>query len=184
MKSLISLLLLLLAGPLYVKAQRVVHIETNQPTARVFADSTFIGVASESPFSIEMTVERITVVQPAPDMWSGAPFVFDLGTETEITLKALFPLSYKLDLDPMFTAHIAKPNADRAWITYAAATTSILAGVLAIHLRTKADNRFDDYLDSGSASLKRKVKRLDLQSGAALGVMQIGVGVIAFRLIF
>jgi len=65
----------------------------------------------------------------------------------------------------------------------AVAALSFTAAVLAIHYRTKADNRFDDYASSGSASLRAKINRLDRQSGIALGTMQLGLGFVAVRLI-
>ena len=79
---------------------------------------------------------------------------------------------FELDLKP------------RKWINYVAATTSLAAGILAIHLRTKADNRFENYNETGDNALKKRIKRLDVQSGISLGVMQVGIGVIAFRIAF
>lgn len=72
----------------------------------------------------------------------------------------------------------------RDWISIAATATAFAAGALAIHYRTKADNRFDDYNESGKPSLRSDIKRLDVQSGVALGVMQAGLGVVAIRLAF
>ena len=75
-------------------------------------------------------------------------------------------------------------RARRDWISIAASTTAFAAGALAIHYRTKADNRFDDFNATGKPGLKSDVKRLDVQSGIALGVMQVGIGVVAIRLAF
>ena len=61
---------------------------------------------------------------------------------------------------------------------------ALAASALAIHFRTKADNRFDDYHEKGNLSLKSDIRRLDVQSGVALGVMQLGLGVVVFRLAF
>lgn len=184
MKHLSSLFLLLCLTASLSFGQRTIHVESNLPEARVFADSTLIGLAAQSPFEVSESVERITVVQPEMDMWSGAPIVFFLGPEKTMTLKAVFPLQYKIDKEPVSLGDLQTKRKNRAWISYAAAGTSVAAGILAVHFRTKADNRFDDYLESGSSSLKRQVKRLDVQSGVALGVMQVGVGVVAFRMIF
>lgn len=72
----------------------------------------------------------------------------------------------------------------RDWVSIAATTSALAAGALAIHFRTKADNRYDDYNREGKLDLKSDIKRLDLQSGVALGAMQLGLGVVVFRLAF
>jgi len=70
----------------------------------------------------------------------------------------------------------------RRWINYTAATAAFVGGALSVRYRTKADNRFDDFSETGNPSLKSDIRRLDVYSGVALGVMQAGVGVIALRL--
>ena len=77
-----------------------------------------------------------------------------------------------------------KTPSNTNWIDYVAIGTAIAGGILAVHYRTKADNRFDDYNETRDPALKSDVKQLDLYSGVALGAMQVGLGVIAFRLIF
>ena len=72
----------------------------------------------------------------------------------------------------------------RRWITVAAAGTSLVAGIAAIQLRAKADRKFDRYNETGNNRLKQEIKRLDIQSGISLGVMQVGLGVVAFRIAF
>jgi hypothetical protein len=72
----------------------------------------------------------------------------------------------------------------RDWISIAATTSALAAGALAIHFRTKADNRFEDYHRDGKISLKSDIRRLDVQSGVALGAMQLGLGVVVIRLAF
>ncbi|MDA0874903.1 MAG: hypothetical protein O3C45_07545 [Bacteroidetes bacterium] len=72
----------------------------------------------------------------------------------------------------------------RDWVSIAAATSAMAAGALAIHFRTKADNRFNDYQEKGNLVLKSDIRRLDVQSGVALGAMQLGLGVVVFRLAF
>ena len=171
-------------------SQRTVVIESNVPGANVFADWIWIGIASQSPFTINENVKTISIRQVSFDEWSIAPIVFDLKKENELdsesvlTLKAIFPVVEDNTLKPVVLVGLGSELKRRNWISFAAAGTSILAGALAIHLRTKADNRFETYLKTGNPTLKTTVKRLDLQSGMALGVMQVGVGIIAFRLIF
>lgn len=77
-----------------------------------------------------------------------------------------------------------KTRSNTRWIDYAAIGTAIAGGILAVHYKTKADNRFDDYNETRNPALKSDVKQLDLYSGVALGAMQVGLGVFAFRLIF
>ena len=184
----ISLLLALLVCSFSdTQAQRTVHIESNMASANVFADSEWIGTVSDSPFEVLSSVKKISVIQPKLDLWGSKPFVFDLedlGPKREYTLKAIFegapaPVTSQLQQKGVWV-HVKR----RKWINYTAAGTSVVAGILAIHFRTKADNRFDDYLETGNPALKKQVQRLDVQSGLALGAMQIGVGVIAFRLVF
>ncbi len=171
-------------------AQRTVYIETNTPSANVFADSTWIGRASDAPFQIGTHVRRISVMKAGLDEWSGLPIVFDMELEgqldnnTDLTIHALFPEVVDNVRIPDIHVGTGSVMKKRTWITYAAAGASLLAGAVAIHLRTKADSRFNSYLESGSPVLKREIKRLDFQSGMALGVMQVGVGIIAFRLVF
>lgn len=76
------------------------------------------------------------------------------------------------------------PKKRKDWVSIAATASAFAAGALAIHFRTKADNRFDDYQVSGKESLRSDVQRLDVQSGVALGVMHAGLGVVVFRLAF
>jgi len=76
------------------------------------------------------------------------------------------------------------PPSNTKWIDYAAIGTAIAGGILAVHFRTKADNRFDDYNETRNPALKSDVKSLDVYSGVALGAMQVGLGVVAIRLIF
>lgn len=68
------------------------------------------------------------------------------------------------------------------WVNIAVTASAFVAGALAVHYRTKADNRFDDYGVTGKESLRSDIRRLDVQSGVALGVMQAGLGFVAVRL--
>lgn len=172
------------------QAQLTVHIDTNIPSAHVFADSTWIGLASTGPFEVASHVKRISVVRADIDSWSPqlmrvemilADFV---ENSSELTLRAIFPEVEPQAERPSVNVGLGSVVKKRKWITYTAAGASLLAGAAAIHFRTKADSRFNSYLETGSPRLKRQIKQLDLKSGVALGAMQIGVGVIAFRLIF
>lgn len=247
--------MVLLANSLSVNAQRSIRIETNMPSANVFADTLWIGYASQKLFEVSSDVAFILVSPQTADSWFIHPITFDLletPQSRDVTLSAVFPYHYRLESIPLgatvwngqagkgevlgltpFTLSLDEPliddfiftltgyaqkrvtpgneiwnrmliqlrpddsgadvslpggfelkNRNGKWINYAASATAVLAGVAAIHFRTKADNRFDDFNENGSRGLKDDVKRLDIQSGVALGVMQVGIGIVAFRLIF
>lgn len=72
----------------------------------------------------------------------------------------------------------------RKWIDYVAIGTAVTAGILAVHFKTKANNRYARYEITGDPGLRPDIDRLDLYSGVALGAMQAGLGLFAFRLIF
>lgn len=94
-----------------------------------------------------------------------------------------FELTAGTGMDAVSSGFVVEKNR-KDWISIAATTTALAAGALAIHLRTKADNRYDDYNEKGNLALKSDIRRLDVQSGVALGVMQLGLGVVVFRLAF
>lgn len=77
-----------------------------------------------------------------------------------------------------------RPPRRRRWIDVAALTGAAAAGALAVHYRTKADNRFRQWEESGDPAVKDRVQQLDVYSGVSVGAMQVGLGVFAFRLIF
>ncbi|NNF58791.1 MAG: hypothetical protein HKN04_11175, partial [Rhodothermaceae bacterium] len=75
-----------------------------------------------------------------------------------------------------------------AWIDIAAAGVALAAAGVAIHYKFRADDVDDRYrqlgsLERGDPVLKAEAERLDTYSLAALGVMQVGVGVLAVRFI-
>ncbi len=74
------------------------------------------------------------------------------------------------------------PQTRRRWIDYAALGTAAVAGVLAVHYKFKADRRYDVYRDTGDPALRPDIKRYDVYSGVALGVMQGSLGLFAIRL--
>lgn len=78
---------------------------------------------------------------------------------------------------------LSPPRERRKWIDYAALGTAALAGVVAVHYKFKADRRYDRYRESGDPSIRTEVKRYDVYSGVALGVMQAGIGLFTVRLV-
>ena len=75
------------------------------------------------------------------------------------------------------------PPKRRRWIDYSAAALSVAAGALAVHYKFKADRIDDRYRQTGDPELRSRVSDLDTRSAASLGVMQVGLGVLAFRFI-
>ena len=81
------------------------------------------------------------------------------------------------------TAEVAwsPPRPRRRWIDYAAGAVAVGAGALAVHYKFRADDLDDAYRASGDPALRADVRRLDVRSTVALGVMQAGLGVLAVR---
>lgn len=71
----------------------------------------------------------------------------------------------------------------RWWIDAAAVSTALAAGALAVHYKFKADNRFDEYTDTGNPDLQPQINRYDDYSTASLVVMEAGIALFAIRLI-
>ncbi len=78
---------------------------------------------------------------------------------------------------------LSPPHQRRKWIDYAALGTAAVAGVVAVHYKFKADRRYDRSRESGDPSIRSDVKRYDVYSGVALGVMQAGLGLFTVRLV-
>ncbi len=75
----------------------------------------------------------------------------------------------------------------RNWIDYAATGLALGAAGTAIYYKFRADDLYEDYdyggARQGDPELRRRIERLDVRSGVALGAMQVGVGVLAVRLV-
>lgn len=177
------ILLIWFVGALPLVAQRVVHVKSNHSNALVYADTVLVGIVSESPFTVPNNTHMIKVRHPELDLWSIPMFEFPLSESSEGSFEANFEVFQPPDIEINPRFGIEAVNNDKKWISVAAGV-AVVSGIAAIHFRTKADHRFNDYLETGDRRLKQKVKSLDVQSGVALGVMQVGVGVIAFKLIF
>jgi hypothetical protein len=77
-----------------------------------------------------------------------------------------------------------KPSSSGKWITYSALGLVVAGGALAVHFKFKADDKYDEYLQTADSATKDEVDRLDRMSYVALGGMQVGLGVLAYRLAF
>ena len=240
------------AAPVLGQA-RLLTLDTNHPDANVYADSTWLGLASQGLFDLPAGTSVISLVASAADDWSVPALtrtVKDLVADT-LRLEMRFPYYYNLESVPSGT-HVyhakisgrellgktplrymseeplsgelifdrdgylarsvmpeheiwnrhfvmldtigssdpslsdlsfSRPKSTK-WIDYVAVGTIIAGGVLAVHYKTKANHRYDEYNESRNPSIKSDVKRLDVYSGISLTAMQIGLGVIAIRLVF
>ena len=81
---------------------RTVVVESNQPEANVFADSTYLGAAGGRIFSVHGSTRKITVVPPTVDSWSVPSISQQLvhqGTDTTF-VAANFPYYYRFESVP------------------------------------------------------------------------------------
>lgn len=107
-------------------------------------------------------------IEPGDDIWNR--YVVTLSPSNERDLH-----STQIDWKP--------PRKRRAWIDYAAIGTALVAGAVAVHYKFRADDLYDAYQESGDPALRPAIKRYDVRSGIAFGVMQAGIGVFAVRLV-
>jgi hypothetical protein len=94
-------------------------------------------------------------------------------------------------LQPLDVGHVDQeavewnPRSSRnTWINWAAGGLAVAGGVLAVHFKFTADDYHDQYLETGDEALREEVQRFDTYSYIALGAMQVGIGVLVFRLAF
>ena len=121
-------------------------------------------LASPGLFALEMEGYAVVRLTPGEDIWNRYNV-------------ALRPLTGEMSL-----AHtLEMPRRRRVWIDYSAAVLGVAAGVMAVHYKFKADRIDDTYRETGDPTLRPRIARLDDYSGAALGVMQVGLGVLAIR---
>lgn len=75
-------------------------------------------------------------------------------------------------------------NRRHRWITYSALGLVVAGGALAVHFKFEADDKYEEYLVTANPQTKDEVDRLDRFSYVALGGMQVGLGILAYRLAF
>lgn len=146
-----------------------VQLETEKD--RTLLGSTPLLYKSEAPLDGTLALEHpgftIERIQPGNAIWNR--HVVSLSPSDNLD-----PAASQVDWRP--------PKRHRAWIDYAALGTALAAGVIAVHYKVKADNRFTDFVDSADPSLRPQIDAYDLRSAIALGVMQTGIGIFAIRL--
>ncbi len=62
--------------------------------------------------------------------------------------------------------------------------TAAVLGATSAYFKIKADNRYEDFLQSKDPGKLKEVDRLDLYSGIAFGLLQINFGYLIYRFIF
>ncbi len=173
---------------------RTVHVESDQPHAIVLADGKYIGRIAESPFRVDASTRQILLRSPRITAWNARSILLDVPAGHDVRLRAEFarlrPISVvplpeaEDDLAEAPTAYAQPDIRRRRGIDVVALSGAVVAGALAVHYRTKADHRFEDWEQDKQPQLKRDIQRLDVLSGVSTGVMQVGIGVFAFRLVF
>lgn len=247
---------ILLALPRLTAAQqadstRVLYLDTNLNEAFVFADSAYLGRASQFVFNLPPGTEEIKLVPPDVGSWSITPEILALRATEEdtVSLEINFPFHYKIEsipynaevyleepddrrllgstpllytsLDPLngmillaregyesvrltpgeeiWNQHLVEiheiesevvtderfwvSSKSTRWVDYTAAGVALVSGILAIRYKAKANRRFDRYRISGDPALRSGFERYDRYSAISLGTMQVGIGVVAVRLV-
>ncbi|NBC15935.1 MAG: hypothetical protein GVY18_01325 [Bacteroidetes bacterium] len=243
-------------APVTSSSDALLDLSSNLPTAHVYADSLYLGVAIEGVFRVPPGSTTVRVVPAEGDAWSIAPQVqpIDVQAGDTLSLTMDFPYHYKVEtipfgapvylegaegrellgttplvhrsdaplersllidhkgykveeiaapgrnvwnrhvltLDPAqpVQAEATGPEVDwkpppkrRRWIDVAAASVAVAAGVYSIHQKFRADDIYDQYQDARDPALKSRIEAHDARALAGLGVMQVGLGVLTFRLI-
>lgn len=120
------------------------------------------------PFIIERRGNIPVVLTPGQEVWN----------RYVLTLDAV-------RIEDVESAEMAwrPPRKRRLWIDYTAAAVAVAAGAVSIHYKFKADRLNEQYEQTGDSALRPRIHDLDTRAGVALGVMQVGVGVLALRFI-
>ena len=120
---------------------------------------------ADSGFEISLAGYRDVVWSPKPGLWS----------------------THDVELEPLDERVVSPVIRDmdgrRWWIDAVALGVAGASAAAGIHYKFKADRRYEVYEGSGDPSLRPEIKRLDVRSGVALGVMQAALGVLVVRLI-
>lgn len=76
------------------------------------------------------------------------------------------------------------PSPGGRWLTYSAVALIAAGGALAVHFKFEADDKYEEYLETADAETKAEVDRFDRMSYVALGGLQVGLGILVYRLAF
>jgi len=105
------LALLLACGPAFAQ-EAVVEIETNDPGAHVFSDSTWLGTAARGPFRIAAGPATLRVVPSAIGTWGVPSRSFEVVAVAgdTLVLQATFPYVYRIESEPRARASLDGPD--------------------------------------------------------------------------
>ncbi|GMQ82483.1 MAG: hypothetical protein BMS9Abin05_1937 [Rhodothermia bacterium] len=149
-----------------------VDIYLTDGTVRRYLGTSPLDYRSDTPLLGELVFDQAGYVtrrvEPGSDIWN----------------RHLVLLESVEQMDPLLSAGVRRTTGHTKWIDYVAVGTAVVGGLLAVHYKTKADRLYDEYTETRDRALKPDVEQFDLYSGIALGAMQVGLGVLAFRLIF
>lgn len=146
-----------------------VYVETER--GRELLGKTPLYHTTPAPLPGRLVVEHpgyvIVRLEPGDDVWNAHSL--SLSPEQDAD-----PTAARVPWEP--------PRPPRRWIDYAAVGTAVAAGALAIHYKFKADNLYDDYVETTDPALRPQIREYDTYSAVSLGVMQAGIGLFAIRL--
>lgn len=100
--AVLTLLLGLLAGPVLAQPTAIVKLDTNYPEAIVFADSLWLGPASQHYLRVPAQAQTLRLVSPDIESWSVAPQVRTLSLQPgdTVALHVSFPHRYQVESLP------------------------------------------------------------------------------------
>lgn len=133
-----------------------------------------LEIESGAPVVLEASLDGYeTVRQSVPPDAGGVTLVLPLGSETRPEA-ALLPTQ--------------RSTFRRTLLDVGLGAAALAAGAVAVHYKFRADDIDDRYRTEGSAdygdeALREEALRLDRYSAAALGAMQVGLGVLAVRFV-
>ena len=89
-------------APAPAQSQILLHVESNSPTAVVYADSVRLGLASAGPFRIPADTRAVRLRPGLMQNWSIAPLMVPLAPTPRDTLRLRmdFPFHHRLDTHP------------------------------------------------------------------------------------
>ena len=174
-------------------------------------DSVSVPLALPVRLRVESLPIRALVVRETAgglDTLGTAPLEVDLEAGAEVTLRASRPgyepvrrtvragdgpvtLVLPLSADTVPEAALLpteRSTAGRTLVDLGIGAAAVAAGALAVHYKFRADAVDDRYRTEGTdefgdEALRQEALRLDRYSAAALGAMQVGVGVLAIRFV-
>lgn len=157
-------------------------IESSPFGATVYRESLEgLDVLGETPLFLELSVpirEKLIVrrpgylpyeIIPGSEVWNHHVFTMQPVQASDVQ-------EAEIDWTP--------PKKRKRWIDYTAAVFTLATGAYAIYAKFEADRLYDEYQETGDPMLRPQIDTFDTRSAVALGAMQVGVGVLAFRFIF